>query len=254
MSDAVNRVADRRRRLLRHVGRDSAPQDRRGRRSRRDRSGLALLRRGHHRRRPRVARIPHDRRPRPDDEARRRSPTAATSSPSQGHLVAQLPTPRCAGPDVPGSGGIMRPVLAKILADATRASRHERSSRLHVHRASRRTDDQVEVALQRRQPRYLRPGHWRGRAQFRDPQGLVSRCAEATLHGPGCLAGRRAARRRRAGRHGPRQAHQGRASIRSRTARCTCSSPRIGPTNTRVPDEELLPQLRASAARSSRSR
>ena len=41
---------------------------------------------------------------------------------SQGHLVAQLPTPRCAGSDVPGSGGIMRPVLAKILADATRAS------------------------------------------------------------------------------------------------------------------------------------
>jgi len=41
---------------------------------------------------------------------------------AHGHLVAQLPTPRCAGPDVPGSGGIMRPVLAKILADATRAS------------------------------------------------------------------------------------------------------------------------------------
>jgi naringenin degradation protein FdeE len=42
---------------------------------------------------------------------------------AHGHLVAQLPTPRCAGPDVPGSGGIMRPALAKILADATRASR-----------------------------------------------------------------------------------------------------------------------------------
>jgi 2-polyprenyl-6-methoxyphenol hydroxylase-like FAD-dependent oxidoreductase len=41
---------------------------------------------------------------------------------SQGHFIAQLPTPRCAGGDVPGSGGIMRPVLAKILAEATRAS------------------------------------------------------------------------------------------------------------------------------------
>jgi 2-polyprenyl-6-methoxyphenol hydroxylase-like FAD-dependent oxidoreductase len=41
---------------------------------------------------------------------------------SQGHLIAQLPTPRCAGNEVPGSGGIMRPVLARILAEATRAS------------------------------------------------------------------------------------------------------------------------------------
>lgn len=39
-----------------------------------------------------------------------------------GHKVASLPTPRIAGPDVPGNGGIMRPVLAKILAEATRAS------------------------------------------------------------------------------------------------------------------------------------
>jgi 2-polyprenyl-6-methoxyphenol hydroxylase-like FAD-dependent oxidoreductase len=39
-----------------------------------------------------------------------------------GQKVAQLPTPRIAGPDVPGNGGIMRPVLARILADATRAS------------------------------------------------------------------------------------------------------------------------------------
>lgn len=39
-----------------------------------------------------------------------------------GTLMAQLPTPRIAGPDVPGGGAIMRPVLARILADATRAS------------------------------------------------------------------------------------------------------------------------------------
>ena len=39
-----------------------------------------------------------------------------------GMEIAQLPTPRLAGPDLPGGGAIMRPVLARILADATRAS------------------------------------------------------------------------------------------------------------------------------------
>jgi 2-polyprenyl-6-methoxyphenol hydroxylase-like FAD-dependent oxidoreductase len=39
-----------------------------------------------------------------------------------GPQVAELPTPRIVGPDVPGSGGIMRPVLARILAEATRAA------------------------------------------------------------------------------------------------------------------------------------
>lgn len=39
-----------------------------------------------------------------------------------GPKIATLPTPRLAGPDVPGGGAIMRPVLAKILAEATRAS------------------------------------------------------------------------------------------------------------------------------------
>ena len=39
-----------------------------------------------------------------------------------GAHVATLPTPRVAGADVPGGGSIMRPVLAAILAEATRAS------------------------------------------------------------------------------------------------------------------------------------
>jgi 2-polyprenyl-6-methoxyphenol hydroxylase-like FAD-dependent oxidoreductase len=39
-----------------------------------------------------------------------------------GVKVAELPTPRLAGPDVPGGGAIMRPVLARILAEATRAA------------------------------------------------------------------------------------------------------------------------------------
>jgi 2-polyprenyl-6-methoxyphenol hydroxylase-like FAD-dependent oxidoreductase len=39
-----------------------------------------------------------------------------------GRHVGRLPTPRIAGPEVPGGGAIMRPVLARILAEATRAS------------------------------------------------------------------------------------------------------------------------------------
>jgi 2-polyprenyl-6-methoxyphenol hydroxylase-like FAD-dependent oxidoreductase len=39
-----------------------------------------------------------------------------------GPKVAELPTPRIAGPDIPGGGAIMRPVLARILAEATQAS------------------------------------------------------------------------------------------------------------------------------------
>ena len=38
-----------------------------------------------------------------------------------GPQIAELPTPRLASPDVPGGGAILRPVLARILADATRA-------------------------------------------------------------------------------------------------------------------------------------
>jgi 2-polyprenyl-6-methoxyphenol hydroxylase-like FAD-dependent oxidoreductase len=41
---------------------------------------------------------------------------------ASGHRIAELPTPRVAGPAVPGGGGIMRPVLGRILADATRES------------------------------------------------------------------------------------------------------------------------------------
>jgi 2-polyprenyl-6-methoxyphenol hydroxylase-like FAD-dependent oxidoreductase len=37
-----------------------------------------------------------------------------------GGLISQLPTPRLAGQEVPGGAGVMRPVLAGILASATR--------------------------------------------------------------------------------------------------------------------------------------
>ena len=39
-----------------------------------------------------------------------------------GHKIASIPTPRLAGLDVPGAGAVMRPVLAAILAEATRAA------------------------------------------------------------------------------------------------------------------------------------
>jgi 2-polyprenyl-6-methoxyphenol hydroxylase-like FAD-dependent oxidoreductase len=41
---------------------------------------------------------------------------------ADGTPLATLPTPRVAGADVPGSGAILRPVLARILAEATRAA------------------------------------------------------------------------------------------------------------------------------------
>ena len=37
-------------------------------------------------------------------------------------VVVSLPTPRVAGPDIPGGGAIMRPALAKLLADEVRAN------------------------------------------------------------------------------------------------------------------------------------
>ena len=39
-----------------------------------------------------------------------------------GHKIASIPTPRLAGRDVPGAGAVMRPVLAAILAEATKAA------------------------------------------------------------------------------------------------------------------------------------
>ncbi len=41
---------------------------------------------------------------------------------ADGHKLGELVTPRIAGQDVPGGGGIMRPVLARILAEETRRS------------------------------------------------------------------------------------------------------------------------------------
>ena len=75
-------------------------------------------------------------------------PTAWSFDLPHGPVVATLPTPRLAGPDVPGGGAIMRPVLARILADATRAA--GATVRLGcTFTAIQQDDDGVEVTLHR---------------------------------------------------------------------------------------------------------
>lgn len=65
---------------------------------------------------------------------------------SSGIPLGSLPTPRLAGPDVPGGGAIMRPVLAAILSEATRAS--GTNVRLGCTFTSiRQDDDGVEVGF-----------------------------------------------------------------------------------------------------------
>lgn len=41
---------------------------------------------------------------------------------ANGQVIGEIPTPRIAGPDIPGGGGIMRPVLARIMSKATLAA------------------------------------------------------------------------------------------------------------------------------------
>jgi 2-polyprenyl-6-methoxyphenol hydroxylase-like FAD-dependent oxidoreductase len=41
---------------------------------------------------------------------------------ANGQQIGHIPSTRIAGPEIPGAGGIMRPVLARILSEATRAS------------------------------------------------------------------------------------------------------------------------------------
>jgi len=63
-----------------------------------------------------------------------------------GQKIGEIPTPKVAGSDVPGGGGIMRPELARILADATLAS----SVAVRVgctYTTIEQTGDQVTVAF-----------------------------------------------------------------------------------------------------------
>jgi naringenin degradation protein FdeE len=162
---------------------------------------------------------------------------------ADGHLIATLPTPPCAGSDVPGTGGIMRPVLAKILANATLAS--GTNVRLGCTFTDIRDEgDQVEVAFtdgsrksydlvvgadglfsatrkavfaEAPKPRYTGQGVWRAVA----PRAGVER------------AGMSLGKRTKAGFN----------PVSSTEMYIFVTEDR--PTNTRVPDEELLRQLRA---------
>ena len=165
---------------------------------------------------------------------------------AEGRFVAQLPTPRCAGPDVPGSGGIMRPVLATILADATRASGTNvrlgctftdlTQTGQHVDVSftdgSRGTYDLVvgadglnsatrrAVFPEAPKPRYTGQGVWRAVA----PRDGVERAGMAL------------------GKH----TKAGFNPVSDDEMYIFVTEDR--PTNTRVPDDELLPQLRGLLA------
>ena len=98
-----------------------------------------------------------------------------------GHKIASIPTPRLAGPDVPGAGAVMRPVLAAILAEATKAAGAK------VRLGSTFTEivdgpDNVRVTVQRRLAGELRSRDRRGRALFEDAEGDLPRRPHAPLH------------------------------------------------------------------------
>ena len=165
---------------------------------------------------------------------------------ADGHLIATLPTPRCAGSDVPGTGGIMRPVLAKILAEATRKSGtnvrldctftdiDDQDDRVVVAftDGSRKTYDFVVGAdglfsATRRalfpdapKPRYTGQGVWRAVA----PRDGIERAGMSL------------------GKH----TKAGFNPVSDDEIYLFVTEDR--PTNTRVPDAELVPQLRALLA------
>ena len=145
-----------------------------------------------------------------------------------GPVVATLPTPRIAGPDVPGGGAIMRPVLARILADATRAAGV--NVRLGcTFTAIEQHQDGVDVSFTDGQ---------RGRYDLViGADGLHSKvrarslpgCARTALHRTGRVA-RRAAKARRRSRRS-RCGWVRRSSLVSTLSpgpRCTSSSPSRG--------------------------
>ncbi len=162
---------------------------------------------------------------------------------ADGHCIAQLPTPRCAGPGVPGSGGIMRPVLAKILAAATRASGtnvrlgstfteiEQDEDQVHVGFSDGRRGsyglvigaDGLNSATRKAlfpdapEPRYTGQGVWRAVA----PRANVERAGMAL------------------GKH----TKAGFNPVSDREMYIFVTEDR--PTNSRVPDDQLLPQLQA---------
>ena len=101
-----------------------------------------------------------------------------------GPQVAELPTPRIAGPDVPGGGAIMRPVLAHILADATRAA----GTRVHLGCTFTTIEQDADGCgrqLHRRPARALRPRGRRRRPALEGARGAVPRAPKPRYSGQG---------------------------------------------------------------------
>lgn len=97
-----------------------------------------------------------------------------------GPQITELPTPHLAGPDVPGSGAIMRPALARILAEATRAA----GVRVHLGQTfdSIAPDAEgVDVVLNQRPGEPVRPGDRCRWPVQQGPASLVPRCAGASV-------------------------------------------------------------------------
>jgi hypothetical protein len=94
-----------------------------------------------------------------------------------GRLIAELPTPRIAGASVPGSGAVMRPVLARILGDATRAC--GTNVRLGCSVSALKQDAE---GVHRRQHRAVRPRDRGRRPPFEPARDGLPGGPEAALH------------------------------------------------------------------------
>ena len=110
---------------------------------------------------------------------------------SSGHPIGSLPTPRLAGPDVPGQGAIMRPVLAAILAEATKAA--GTAVRLGATFSGLESAaDGVRVRLTDGSEADYDLVIGADGLGLQDEGHGVSECAGPSLHRPVCLAGRHA--------------------------------------------------------------
>ncbi len=111
-----------------------------------------------------------------------------------GHPIGTLATPRVAGDDVPGGGAIMRPVLADILAKATRAAGVQVRLGCTFTQIEQRGNRSTRV-VHGRYAGPLRPCGRGRRLVFESARSGISARAEASLHGARGVACRGAAAR-----------------------------------------------------------
>ena len=101
-------------------------------------------------------------------------------------VLAVLPTPRVAGPDVPGGAAIMRPALARVLKEAGE------KEKVDVLRQGRADGRCRHCPLHRWIAAQLRPRDRRGRSLFTTAPGMLPGGTKAALHRPVSLARRTA--------------------------------------------------------------